>query len=215
MASTPAWPEGAALVVGDEVILAEDIEAWVDTVALIEPSHTRQDHLRKALTNLVLHTRVARQVDRTGWAQARQRAERALEDLRAGRGVSPEGPAVQDVSGCWNDAEQDIGLDRWGRARDWAEGEWQMLETLGGWTVARVLDKPDEWLPNSNVALQHVTYYYLEPSTVKRQVEEALERLDIEVIDPAYEEVLPVWYRHLKKAGESLPSSAKRSIDSE
>ena len=168
------WPEDAVLAVGDEPISAADLEEWVDTFALVEPSHSRPDHLRKALTNRVLHTRVARQIDPRGYARTQQLAERALEDLRSGRGVSAEGPQVQDVSGCWNDKDQDIGMDRWGRAREWNEGEWHLLETLGGWSVVRVLDKPedDAWLPNSSVQLQHVTFYYLEPATMKREIEE-------------------------------------------
>ena len=193
------WPEEAVMAVGDEPISAADLEEWVDTFALVEPSHSRPDHLRKALTNRVLHTRVARQIDPRGYARARELAERALAELRAGRGVSAEGPQVQDVSGCWNDKEQDIGLDRWGRAREWNEGEWHLLETLGGWSVVRVLDKPEEdaWLPNSSVQLQHVTFYYLEPATMKREIEDALTRMPIRVLDEQWRDVLPVWYRHL------------------
>ena len=56
------WPEGTVIVVGNEPILASEIENWADTIALVEPSHTRPDHLRKALTNLVLHKKVARQI---------------------------------------------------------------------------------------------------------------------------------------------------------
>ena len=184
---------------GDEPISAADLEEWVDTFALVEPSHSRPDHLRKVLTNRVLHTRVARQVDPEGYRRTRQQAERALADLRAGRGVSAEGPQLQEVAGCWNDKDQDIGMDRWGRAREWSTGEWHLLETLGGWTVVRVLDKPseDEWLPNSNVQLEHVTWYYLEPSTMKREIEEALTRMPIRVLDEEWRDVLPVWYRHL------------------
>ncbi|MBL6720695.1 MAG: hypothetical protein ISQ08_04720 [Planctomycetes bacterium] len=193
------WPEDAVLAVGDEPISAADLEEWVDTFALVEPSHSRPDHLRKALTNRVLHTRVARQIDPRGYARTQQLAERALEDLRSGRGVSAEGPQVQDVSGCWNDKDQDIGMDRWGRAREWNEGEWHLLETLGGWSVVRVLDKPedDAWLPNSSVQLQHVTFYYLEPATMKREIEDALTRMPIRVLDEEWRDVLPVWYRHL------------------
>ena len=50
------------MVVGNEPILASEIESWVDTVALVEPSLSRPNHLRKALTNLVLHKKVARQI---------------------------------------------------------------------------------------------------------------------------------------------------------
>ena len=193
------WPADAVLAVGDEPISAADLEEWVDTFALVEPSHSRPDHLRKVLTNRVLHTRVARQVDPEGYRRTRQQAERALADLRAGRGVSAEGPQLQEVTGSWNDKDQDIGMDRWGRAREWSTGEWHLLETLGGWTVVRVLDKPseDEWLPNSKVQLEHVTWYYLEPSTMKREIEAALTRMPIRVLDEEWRDVLPVWYRHL------------------
>lgn len=190
----PAWQEDAVMFVGEEPITAADIEAWVETVALVEPHHSRPDHLRKALTNLVLHKAVARQMDRKGWERARQRAEAALLDLQEGRGVSPEGPQVQDVAGCWNDPDQDIGMDRWGRARDWNPGEWHLLETLGGWSVARVLERPERFLPDSKVAMQHVTFYYLEPETMKREIEQALTTLEIGVLDPAWRDVLPVWY---------------------
>ena len=48
----------------------------------------------------------------------------------------------------------------------------------------------DEWLPNSNVQLEHVTWYYLEPSTMKRELEEALTRMPIRVLDEEWRDVL-------------------------
>lgn len=191
------WPTGTVIVVGDEPILASEILAWVDTIALVEPSHTRPDHLRKALTNLVLHKKVARQILPEECERARQKAVRALADLSNSEGLSSEGPQLVRVTGTWNDIDQDIGLDRWGAARKPGSGQWQLMETLGGWTVMRASQTPAEWLPNSDVTIEHVTFYYLEPATMKKEIEAALGKLPIRVIDPEWRHILPVYYDHL------------------
>jgi hypothetical protein len=191
------WPEGTVIVVGNEPILASEIENWADTIALVEPSHTRPDHLRKALTNLVLHKKVARQILPEECERARKKAVRALENLRSGSGISKEGPQVVRVTGTWNDIEQDIGLDRWGASRGQNASNWQLLETLGGWSVMRAPMIPAEWLPNSDVTIEHVTFYYLEPATMKREIQAALEKLPIRVLDRQWREILPVYYDHL------------------
>jgi hypothetical protein len=195
--SAQDWPAGTVMVVGNEPILASEIESWVDTVALVEPSLSRPNHLRKALTNLVLHKKVARQIMPAECERARQQAMDALEDLRGGNGLSGEGPQVTQVRGAWNDIEQDIGLDRWGAARRENPGEWQLLETLGGWTVMRAPSTPKKWMPNSDVTIDHVTFYYLDPATMKREIEGALEKLPILVIDQEWRDILPVFYDHL------------------
>ena len=101
------------------------------------------------------------------------------------------------MTGTWNDIEQDIGLDRWGASRGQNASNWQLLETLGGWSVMRAPMIPAEWLPNSDVTIEHVTFYYLEPATMKREIQAALEKLPIRVLDRQWREILPVYYDHL------------------
>jgi hypothetical protein len=52
-------------------------------------------------------------------------------------------------------------------------------------------------MPNSDVTIDHVTFYYLDPATMKREIEGALEKLPILVIDQEWRDILPVFYDHL------------------
>jgi hypothetical protein len=47
------------------------------------------------------------------------------------------------------------------------------------------------------VTIDHVTFYYLDPATMKREIEGALEKLPILVIDQEWRDILPVFYDHL------------------
>ena len=194
-----AWPEDTILLVGDVPVTASQVMAWVPTIAQIHRSKSEGDHIRQALTNLVLHNAVAAQVYPAGRERSQEQAQSWLATLQSGEELPAEGPQVARMHGSWTDHDADIGLDRWGVARTLEPGEWTMFETLGGFTVMRVVGKPsaEQWHPNVPVTIEQVTDYYLEPETVKDEIDGLLNTgLEIRIVDPEWENYLPVHYLH-------------------
>jgi hypothetical protein len=194
-----AWPDDTIIMVGDVPITASQVMAWVPTIAQIHRQKSEGDHIRQALTNLVLHNAIAAQVYPAGRDRAREQAQTWLETLESGEELPAEGPQVERMHGAWNERGVDIGLDRWGTARTLDKGEWTMIETLGGFTVMRVVGKPtlEQWHPSVPVTIEQITDYYLEPETVKDEIDGLLDGgLKIRVVDKDWENYLPVHYLH-------------------
>lgn len=189
------YPEGTVYVVDGVPILASEIDEWVETIRLVQPTHTLPSLRRLALTNLVLQRAIGASLAPADRELAREMCARDLEILKGGGELSLEGPQVQRFHDNWN-SQVDIGLDRWGKGREVGVGEWTMFETIGGFTAMRLVAAPHQWRMDSPVTLEHVTHYYLPTDGMKDILESAMDVAEIEVVDPAWERYLPSHYLH-------------------
>ena len=191
-----APPEGAVIGVGSSWILAEEVDRWVGTVALLEPGETRPSWRRKALTNLVLPTKLAGLLVPAERQAAEQRAEQVLAALRT-HGYVPEG-----FSGTIESAAGDmfeVGLQRWIMARGLPLGEWsEIFEEAGTFLIMRVGEAPDaeDWQPNTTIRIDYVHIPYIRPEDgLQLLIEQAREQIPIWVADPEWEWILPQHYQ--------------------
>ena len=191
-----APPEGAVIGVGPNWILAEEVDRWVDTVALLEPTETRPSWRRKALTNVVLPSKIAALLVPAERQLARDQAERALQGLRA-QGALPE-DFPEPLKSATGDVYE-VGLGRWIMARGLPLGEWsEILEEVGTFLIMRVLEAPDaaDWQPNTAIRIEYVHVPYLRPEDQPALlVEQAREQIRIWAVTPEWEWILPQYYQ--------------------
>jgi hypothetical protein len=192
----PVPPEGAVIGVGPTWILEQEVDRWLDTVALLEPLDTLPSWRRKALTNLVLPRKIAALLVPAERRLARVQAERAHEALHT-RGSLPEGfpEPLESVTG----GVYEVGLERWIMARGLPLGEWsEILEEAGTFLLMRVLEAPEEgdWHARTTIHIEYVHVPYLraedQPGLL---VEQAREQLQIWAVIPEWEWILPQYYQ--------------------
>jgi len=192
----PAPPQGAVIGVGPTWILEQEVDRWVDTVALLEPLETLPSWRRKALTNLVLPRKIAALLVPAERQQARVQAERAHEALRT-QGSLPEGFPEPLISATGDVYE--VGLERWIMARGRRLGEWsEILEETGTFLLMRVLEAPEEanWQPQTTIKIEYVHVPYLRPEDQPGLlVGQAREQIRIWALTPEWEWILPQYYQ--------------------
>lgn len=200
----PPPPEGAVIRIGPgeylsepHWILAQEVDRWIATIALLEPEESRSSWRRKALTNIVLPMRVASAIFPEDRESVRERLERVRARLVAGQGPG-EGLALERFSGDF----QDVGLDVWGVAGELSPGEWsEVVETVGGWRLVRLVDAPprEEWNGGTRVTVEVLSMTYLRPEDDPyRLLHDARAQLGLRVTDPAWEWILPKVYQYEK-----------------
>ncbi|HIF39480.1 MAG TPA: hypothetical protein EYQ74_00095 [Planctomycetes bacterium] len=192
----PAPPKGAVIGVGPSWILDKEVDRWVDTVALLEPSETRPSWRRKALTNLVLPSKLAALLVPAERQLALGRAEHALQALRT-TGTLPD-EFQEPLESAMGDVNE-VGLGRWIMARGLPLGEWsEILEEAGTFLIMRVLEAPDaaDWQPNTAIRIEYVHIPYLRPEDQPALlVEQAREQIRIWAVTPEWEWILPQYYQ--------------------
>lgn len=194
MSVTQDLPEGTVLLVEGLPITREDIDRWLPTYSALEPAKSKHAIRRFILTNYCLPVTVGAVADPEGRKRARQKIEATLTALKAGEPAPVEGPQVQRIHDSF---KSKMGLDRWGVAKETPLGEWsEVFETLGGFTAVRLLGAPEQWLPNSEITIEHITVDYIPEDESREFVTEALKAVDIQVIDPEWERYIPAIYLH-------------------
>lgn len=195
-APRPAYPAGTVLVLDGLPIAAADVDRWAAVIAPLEPDKVERHWRRLALSNVVMPIRAAEALDRPGHQAAFARAQAlrasALErDRVPEEDLRPETDFRDVAAGTWTR----IGLVDWAIAKDLEVGAWSPLyETVGGFGFFRLLEKPEPFGPLSDVRLERVQVFYLDPAGVKTLVDEALRALPIEVVDPEWEALVPPAY---------------------
>jgi hypothetical protein len=186
------WPADTVLAVEDLPISAAEVDAasvWVERI----DRRATPDHLRRlALTNVVLPAKIARLLAPEARAKAQAEASAALELLRSGTWVGPPGPdgeLGQRVEGDF----RLLGIPVWGTATDLEPGAWSdPIELPGCFVVVRRLALSSAVVPIAlELAVDQLTFPYLDPENAASQVEAAYDRFRLTVVDPAWRVLVP------------------------
>jgi len=192
-------PPGAVLQLGPGEFLAEpgwiyaeEVDRWVDTIALVQPTETRISWRRKSLTNLVLPMREVALI----YPDERAETQRAVQELHAAALAGELADShVERATGHI----LEVGLDRWGVARTLRVGEWsEVFETVAGFSFLRLVEAPlvEEWVPTTKIVIEHVTVYYLEREMLHATVEDIVNQMKVKAVDPEWEWILPKFYEY-------------------
>ncbi len=195
LAPPPQAPQGAVVGVGSSWILATEVERYVECVAILEPTETRPSWLRKALTNVVLPTKLAAELVPDDRLLARERARAAYAKLVDAGNADSLGLPIQRVQGN----VFDVGLQRWILARELEMNQWSAIEEEPGtFLILRVIDRPraDEWAANSLIEIEYIHFPFLAPEDgLAELLEQARTEINIWAADPAWEWILPQFYQ--------------------
>ncbi len=189
-------PADTVMLVEGEPITASEIDAWVETYRLVEPAKTIHAQRRFILTNQILPRAVCRILEPELRLEARSKVERAREHLVA-NGEANETYEVRRIHDDWI---SELGIDRWGIARDTEQDALsEVFEGPGYFTFVRRVASPDpeDWNVYTEATIEHVTEYYIEPEYMKEIVESALHQVRIEIVDPEWRRYLPSHYFYL------------------
>lgn len=190
------WPAGVVLAIDGIAIHAAEVDAASAAVQLIEPAVSSPQLRRLALSNLVLPRVLAQAIDPAGREDALRTAREKLERIRAGGDgpPRPDGLVGEKVEGLWTD----IGLGNWYAALELPDGEWsEPIEDAGGFLLMRRLWRRDGPVPMATaVAVDALRFDWIEPRERRARLDRALDECKLEIVDPAWREIVPELYQY-------------------
>lgn len=190
------WPAGVVLAVGDVPIYAEEVDRASAAVQLIEP-HVSSSQLRRlALTHIVLPRAIAHAMAPQERAQARRRAQARLAEIRTGQHgpPDPDGVVGEKVEGLWTD----LGLINWHAALELPDEQWsEPIEDAGAFVLMRRLWRRDGPVPMATVlAVDALRFDWIDPVSRRAAIDDALGQHKLEIVDPAWREIVPELYQY-------------------
>lgn len=195
-AAVRSWPEGVVLAIDDEPIYAEDVDRASTAVQLIEPAASSPQLRRLALSHIVLPRALARVMAPKEREQARNRALGKLAEIRAGLTgpPKPDGVLGDKVEGLWTD----LGLGNWHAALELPDDQWsEPIEDAGAFVLMRRLWRRDGPVPMATVvSVDAFRFDWIEPHTRRAAIDAALDQHKLQIVDPAWREIVPELYQY-------------------
>jgi hypothetical protein len=195
-ASSPEWPEGTVLAVDGLAILQSEVDELGALVALLYPEYTRPHLRRLTLTNRILPLLAMQSHFSEGRKAGHLSAKKALADLGTGHGDPPD---ATRVSGSWHD----LGFELWSTITESPLEEWTgPIELPGRFVLVKIHERPPADQPRKKAwRLSMLEYPYLPTSELHLEIEAALDRSVLTVVDPAWREVVPQSWKHRMSGG--------------
>ncbi len=203
----PTYPAGTVLALDHVPILGLDVDRVADVIEELYPEYTRPHLRRLALTNVFLpRAAVSARFD-----VARAAMQARVESAREGSAQRDE--ADWEALGAFLDDRRgghaSLRLPVWVCVKDLELGAWHgPFEDVGGYFFARVLEvlevgrdgTKDRFGPGLHVRL--AVFPYLDELDRTRVIDEALEAVELHVVDPAWGALVPeAWKYKLRGNG--------------
>lgn len=182
-------PAGTILTVHGTPLSAAEAEALADDVAQLYPGYSRQHARRLALTGELLPRLAGRALAPEAWQAARE----------ACAAFDPQGASPRPMQARGTFAG--LGLLIWSEARRLTPGEWgPPLELFGRFVRLRLVQREPAADPRlETLELEIVEFPYLEAARARELLEEAIDRAELEIVDPAWREVVPEsWQQRMR-----------------
>ncbi|MCB9915672.1 MAG: hypothetical protein H6828_11065 [Planctomycetes bacterium] len=188
----PSWPAGTVLAVDGEPVRAEQVERHLEAMGRLDPAYAADYRRRWVLTEVVLPLAYGRA---RAEASAREAARRAAEAYVAEGGQDAvAGPPEPPLAGTW----KTLGLDLWLEVQGLEPGQSTgVVELPGRFVVAELLARDgDAYGGRERFELRlHAFPYVAEPAALATALLEA----DLVIVDPAWEELVPgFWKYHMQ-----------------
>ncbi len=206
--STPPirWPEGTAVLVGSLPISRAEIESVADSLALVNPIHTRLSLRREALLAQLFPRAAARLAGGELVELTRQKAEAGLSILKG----DSEGPMpfVFERTGF----TLELGFDLWSRSRELEVGTWQgPFEGIGTWYVIQVVARdtgPEGEITGEETSggegkqielhyaeLKWAEWSFVDADWDESNCREICAAAGVVAVDPKFDDLIPFTYR--------------------
>jgi len=194
--ATGTLPAGTVLVMNDVPIRADEVEELASLYAMLEP-HDTPTQLRRIALSLTVFPRIAAaSIDAERRAGAQKLAESWHAEL--GKGDMPPGPLTGPMESEHTGAFADLGFDFWRMASDLQPGSWSpVFETPGCFYVLRVKTRKEGSLPSlTRFTIGTFAFPYLEAATAHADIEAALDRSRLTILDDTWRDAVPAALRY-------------------
>lgn len=190
------WPAGSVLALNDVPIRADDVDPIASTFAVVEPQDTPTQLRRLALSNSIFPRLAASGIDPDRRAAALKLAQSYREALE--RGDLPSGPLLGPMEIEREGAFKDLGFEFWRVAIDLAPGVWSpILETPGSFHILRVKSRKESSHPaRTRLTIGAFDFPYLEAATARADIEAALDRSRLTILDENWRDAVPAALRY-------------------
>ncbi len=185
------------MLVLDEVpIRADEVDAVGSAIAILEPQDTPLELRHLALTMSIFPRIAARSIDPDARAGALAQAEtyrRALED-----GSLPAGPLSGPIEIERTGTFRELGLEIWRTAFDLEPGRWSAIfESPGAFHIVRVKSRKEASLASmTSLTIGAFDFPFVQLETAKADLEAALDRSRLTIVDPAWRDAVPAVWRY-------------------
>lgn len=195
-AQARTWPAGSVLALNDVPIRADDVDPIASTFAVVEPQDTPTQLRRLALSNSIFPRIAASGIDPARRAAALKLAQSYRDALE--RGDLPSGPLPGPMEIEREGAFKDLGFEFWRVAIDLAPGVWSpILETPGSFHILRVKTRKESSHPGrTRLTIGAFDFPYLEAATAKADIEAALDRSRLTILDDTWRDAVPAALRY-------------------
>jgi hypothetical protein len=186
-----ALPSGTALLVNDLPVAEPEIEAAARWTAAIEPDAVPAQHLRSALTALVLPRAVVASRRAEERAAQRARCEAAHALLLAG---APHAPKPEQRRGGF-DA---LGFELFSAARELEPGAWSApLEFIGRHALVRLDEREPGPVPIADrLVASCLEFHYLPPETTRAELDALIDGSRLELVQERWRELVPIAWQY-------------------
>lgn len=180
----------AVLRVGAVDVRRAELEPLAQAIGLLHPEYVERQRLRLALTSVALPRAAAAARWPAERAAARAACEASAALLAAG---APPAAQPVPVEGAW----KALGLETWRRVRAAPSGAWsEPFEEVGAFRLARRLDGAPDAPARAPLRAEILSFPYLPPEGATSALEDALDRAELEIVDPAFGELVPESWKH-------------------
>ncbi len=183
------------LRVGAVDVRRAELEPLAQAIGLLHPEYVERQRLRLALTNAALPRAAAA----ARWPAERAAARAACEASAAAlaAGAPPAAQPVR-VEGAW----KALGLETWRRVRAAPLGAWsEPFEEVGAFRLARRLEGAPDAPAREPLRAEILSFSYLPPEGATSALQNAIERAEMQVVDPAFDELVPEsWKNRMRGA---------------
>jgi hypothetical protein len=195
-AASRTWPAGTVLALNDVPIRAEDVDPIASAFSVLEPQDTPTQLRRLALATSIFPRIAATGIDSARRADAEKLAQSYREALE--RGDLPGGPLPGPMETEREGAFKDLGFEFWRVAIDLAPGVWSpILETPGSFHILRVKSRKESSHPGrTRLTIGAFDFPYLDAATAKPDIEAALDRSRLTILDDTWRDAVPALLRY-------------------
>lgn len=196
-AAVRAAPPGTALFVDALPVSEAEIEAAARWTAQLEPNAVPAQHLRSALTALVLPRAAIAARRAPERAVQRERCAAARASLLAG---AADAPQPTQVRGGYDE----LGFELFSAARELEPGAWsEPLELVGRFALVRL----DERTPGAvaiadRIVASLLEFHYLPPETTRAELDAEIDACRLEFAQERWRELVPIAWQY-RMRGES------------
>lgn len=192
----PARPAGTVLVVNDVPILADEVDRIGSDYALLEPQDSLLQLRRLAIATTIVPRIAVQGIDPERRTRARELAESYRASLLAE--ALPSGPLAGPMEEERTGDFIGLGFALWRTALPLPPGTWsEVLESPGCFHLLRVKTREEGSLPSlTRFTIGIFDFPYLDADTARADIEAAIDRSHLIILDEAWRDAVPAALRY-------------------